>query len=408
MGLITLKDTKKVFQGGCSRLQPQSKNQEEVELEERAHDGAKETVHGGSDSSTPLSKEHREVKLEDPAHAWHLDPPPGSPDAYCRNPEYVQRVQKHIAKYAVPHHGWAFYHIFTTLVALFAWYCLSEQWRWYTIPLRGLVGVRAFILLHDMGHKSFFRNIKVVNKTVDLNAIIGTLFSAVNVTSYQHWITGHKHHHSHSNNMDRKQLSQSAPWQAGFLNKSSLSKRLMYAFVYGPLTVWTTTPFLMFGVVLRLKATLLEFAYHVTVHYMLYRYFGAAILAQEMVALAIASSIGFYLFSIQHTFPKVYRRRQKAWDYFTNGILGSSFLQVPWILRWVTFGIEYHHIHHINARVPAYHIADCHDSGEKQDLFKLVHRFGVLESLKFCQFNVYNEVTEAFENAYNYIPLLGA
>jgi hypothetical protein len=37
-----------------------------------------------------------------------------------------------------------------------------------------------------------------------------------------------------------------------------------------------------------------------------------------------------------------------------------------------------------------------------------VHRFGVLESLKFCQFNVYNEVTEAFENAYNYIPLLGA
>ena len=67
----------------------------------------------------------------------------------------------------------------------------------------------------------------VVNQTVDLNAIIGTLISAVNVTSYQHWITGHKHHHSHSNNMDRKQLSQSAPWQAGFTERSSRSKRLM-------------------------------------------------------------------------------------------------------------------------------------------------------------------------------------
>jgi len=377
----------------------------------------KETFHGGSDhkifGGRPLealtssqSKKHREVKLEEPAHAWHLNPPQGSPDAYCRDPAYQKKVYDVISSYAVPHHGWAFYHIFTTVIALLAWYCLSEQWRWYTIPLRGLVGVRAFIQLHDMGHKSYFRKfIHLFNVKVDLNAVIGTLFSAVNVTSYQHWISGHNHHHKHSNNMDRSQLSQSAPQQVGTIAKSSLSKRLTYAFVYGPLTVWTTTPFLMFGVVLRLKATIIEFAYHCTVHYLLYRYFGAVILAQEMVALAIASSIGFFLFSIQHTFPKVYRRRQKAWDYFTNGILGSSFLHVPWILRWVTFGIEYHHIHHLNARVPAYNIAACHESGEKQGLFTLVPRFGLMESLKFCQFNVYNEVTEAFENAYNYIPI---
>jgi omega-6 fatty acid desaturase (delta-12 desaturase) len=385
-------------------------------------DQSKETTLGGSDyrtvgrrpsapQSIPLPK--KQFKLEEPAHHWHLAPPKGSPDAACRDEEYRTQVVNHIATYAVPHHGWAFYHIFTTLIALVSWYCLSEQWRWYAIPLRGLVGVRAFILLHDMGHKSYFRNLKILNMNLNLNAIVGTLFSVVNVTSFQHWISGHNHHHQHSNNMDRSQLSQSAPQQAASIAKSSLSKRLMYAFVYGPLTVWTTTPFLMFGVVLRLKATKLELAYHCIVHYMLYRFFGPVIIAQEMVALAIASSIGFYLFSVQHTFPNVYRRRQKAWDYFTNGIIGSSFLQVPWILRWFTFGIEYHHIHHLNARVPAYRMAECHEAAEEKEvkgkkLFHLVPKFGVLESLKYCQFNVYNEVTEAFENAYNYIPSIAA
>jgi acyl-lipid omega-6 desaturase (Delta-12 desaturase) len=387
-------------------------------------DQPKEVSQGGSDHQTfarrlsaaqpsaPQLKKH--YKLEEPAHERHLAPPKGSPDAFCRDESYRTQVVNHIAAYAEPHHGWAFYHIFTTLVALVAWYCLSEQWRWYTIPLRGLVGVRAFIQLHDMGHKSYFRNIKISGGfKVNLNAIVGTLLSAVNVTSFQHWISGHDHHHKHSNNMDRSQLSQSAPQQAASIAKSSFSKRLMYAFVYGPMTVWTTTPFLMFGVVLRLKATKLELAYHCFVHYMLYLVFGPVILAQEMVALAIASSIGFYLFSVQHTFPNVYRRRQKAWDYFTNGIIGSSFLQVPSILRWVTFGIEYHHIHHLNARVPAYRIAECHEAAEGKivngkKLFHLVPRFGVLESLKFCQFNVYNEVTEAFENAYNYVPPIAA
>ena len=389
MGLTgTLKETKDTLQGGSFQS------------------GMTRTLEGLSSLQAPKK---REVKLEEPKHRKHLFPPKNSPDAFCRDPEYQTKVYKHISAYAVPHHGWAFYHIFTTLVALSTWYCLPEQWRWYTIPLRGLVGVRAFILLHDMGHKSYFRNkVKVLNVDVDLNAIIGTLLSAVNVTSYQHWISGHNHHHKHSNNMDRSQLSQSAPQQTGSISTSSFSKRLMYAFVYGPLTVWTTTPFLMFGVVLRLKATCIELAYHCTINYLLYRHFGPTILAQEMVSLAIASSIGFYLFSVQHTFPDVYRRRQKAWDYFTNGIIGSSFLQVPWILRWVTFGIEYHHIHHLNARVPAYQIAECHEAGEKQGLFKLVPRFGMLDSLKFCKFNVYNEVTEAFENAYNYIPSIAA
>lgn len=33
---------------------------------------------------------------------------------------------------------------------------------------------------------------------------------------------------------------------------------------------------------------------------------------------------------------------------------GSSHLMAPWWWRWVLVGVETHHIHHVNARVPGY------------------------------------------------------
>ena len=43
-------------------------------------------------------------------------------------------------------------------------------------------------------------------------------------------------------------------------------------------------------------------------------------------------------------------------DYFENGLKGASYIKVPWFFRFFTFGIEYHHIHHLNARIPGYYL----------------------------------------------------
>lgn len=32
------------------------------------------------------------------------------------------------------------------------------------------------------------------------------------------------------------------------------------------------------------------------------------------------------------------------------------------MLRWATLGIEYHHIHHLNTKVPGYALRECHES----------------------------------------------
>ena len=62
-------------------------------------------------------------------------------------------------------------------------------------------------------------------------------------------------------------------------------------------------------------------------------------------------------------------------DYFENGLKGASYIKVPWFFRFFTFGIEYHHIHHLNARIPGYYLQECHDQALliDKDIWNDVH-----------------------------------
>ncbi|WP_096276149.1 fatty acid desaturase [Marinobacter sp. LV10R510-11A] len=40
---------------------------------------------------------------------------------------------------------------------------------------------------------------------------------------------------------------------------------------------------------------------------------------------------------------------------------GSSYYQLPNILRWFSANIGYHHIHHLNARIPNYRLPECYN-----------------------------------------------
>ena len=40
---------------------------------------------------------------------------------------------------------------------------------------------------------------------------------------------------------------------------------------------------------------------------------------------------------------------------------GSSHLDLPPILRWFTGNIGFHHVHHLNPRIPNYRLRECHE-----------------------------------------------
>ena len=80
-----------------------------------------------------------------------------------------------------------------------------------------------------------------------------------------------------------------------------------------------------------------------------------------LVVMWIGGNIGVILFHSQHTFNPSYVVNNENWNRRDSGLMGSSFIQIPYWLRYITGGIEYHHIHHMNAKIPNYNIQKYHE-----------------------------------------------
>jgi omega-6 fatty acid desaturase (delta-12 desaturase) len=82
----------------------------------------------------------------------------------------------------------------------------------------------------------------------------------------------------------------------------------------------------------------------------------------QLPVVAVASVAGVWLFSLQHRFEGVVWARQPDWNPVKAAIEGSSYLKLPRLLQWFTGNIGFHHIHHLNPRIPNYRLEACHDA----------------------------------------------
>jgi omega-6 fatty acid desaturase (delta-12 desaturase) len=73
----------------------------------------------------------------------------------------------------------------------------------------------------------------------------------------------------------------------------------------------------------------------------------------------IADAVGSYLFYAQHNFPTVSFNDNAGWTYDKAALESSSFMKTGPIWSWFTANIGYHHIHHLNARIPFYRLPEA-------------------------------------------------
>lgn len=76
----------------------------------------------------------------------------------------------------------------------------------------------------------------------------------------------------------------------------------------------------------------------------------------ELVAVALICSYAAVLVNSQHIFEGVYLEQGPCYNRTEAAARGASCMIMPAWWRWASFGVEYHHIHHLNARVPGYRI----------------------------------------------------
>ncbi len=260
----------------------------------------------------------------------------------------------------------------------------------------GLI-VRVFIIQHDCGHGAFFRSRRA-------NAVLGCLCSLVTLTPYALWRRQHAGHHGNWNNLDRRLSGvdiYSTCLTTAEYRALSPGQRWRHRLVHHPLLALLLLPPLVFLILFRLPFdtprhwTMERRWVHGTNLALVAAYagLGFALGFREMLLVqlpvsVIASVFGVWLFSLQHRFEHALWARQDAWAQVDAALYGSSYLHLPRVLQWFTGNIGFHHIHHLNSRVPNYRLPACFDAVPG---VRAVPRLTLRDGLRAFRYSLWDE-----------------
>lgn len=302
---------------------------------------------------------------------------------------FKHRVYEHIDKYATANWVDSLYNLIITIILVYI--CLQFN-TLLMVPIFALSLVRTFIVFHDTIHYSFFPN-------STCNKLAGLLTGTIIFSPFHDWAIEHIKHHKDSNKLDVHQKAQTAPWTVDQYINSTWYQKLLYRLAYGKYSLYTINPFIYFFIVQRFYGNFLETILSGVYLYGLYTYLDSTQYLYVILSYWLAGIIGVVLFHAQHTFDGVYKAESLNWDFFLNGMYGSSMLTVPFYLKFFTYGIEYHHIHHLNSKVPGYNLKRCHDSAN--GLFDTVNMVSMAQLWASMKYSVYDLAKKSFSDVHS-------
>jgi omega-6 fatty acid desaturase (delta-12 desaturase) len=260
------------------------------------------------------------------------------------------------------------------------------------IPAAGLV-VRAFIIMHDCGHGSFFSSRR-------WNDIVGFITGVITLTPYVQWRKEHAIHHATSGNLDKRGYGDVTTLTVNEYLALSRWGRFRYRLYRHPLVllgigpVWLAIKqrFPSWGEPIGAKERFNVYATDVVIVALLIvaALFGALDTAAAIYlpVFFLAGSTGVWLFYVQHQFEDAYWRPASEWDYATSALAGSTYLRLPKVLQWFTGNIGLHHIHHLSPRIPNYRLQRCYD---ENPVFQSVPTIGFWEGIKSLGLKLWDE-----------------
>jgi acyl-lipid omega-6 desaturase (Delta-12 desaturase) len=266
------------------------------------------------------------------------------------------------------------------------------------IPAAGLL-VRLFIFQHDCGHGSFFRSRAA-------NDLVGRAISVLTLTPYGHWRQGHAIHHATSGNLDKRGRGDVDTLTVAEYQALSRGGKLGYRLYRNPFVQVLIGAPLNFIILQRIprgrsyreqasrySILALNLALLVVFGVPMMLFGVGAVLATYLPVMIVAAWIGNWLFYVQHQFDDAYWERDDAWDFHVSALVGGSYFKLPAILQWFSGNIGLHHIHHLSARVPNYHLQTCFD--DAPELHGVAKRITLRESLSCWRLALWDEQRRA-------------
>ena len=262
--------------------------------------------------------------------------------------------------------------------------------------------VRVFIIQHDCGHGAFYRSKRA-------NDILGYACSLMTLAPYASWRRQHAGHHGVWNDLDQRDRGvdiYSTCLTVAEYEALGRRAKLWHRLSRHPIVTHLLLPPVVFFLLYRLpfdmprnwtrerRGLLLTNLGLVGLYGGLGWLLGfESVIAVSGPIMALAAIIGVWLFGVQHRFEGVLWARHSEWNATDAALRGSSYLRLPRVLQWFTGNIGFHHLHHLNPRIPNYRLEDCHKAIPRLSQVKTLTLWDAL--LRAPRFMLWDEERQA-------------
>lgn len=254
-----------------------------------------------------------------------------------------------------------------TLLVLGAFTAVAAFAPWWPVRcvasvLAGLTTVRTFIFYHDWLHGAVFRKDRV-------GGLCMHLFGLYILTPPSVWKQTHDYHHQNNAKMTGAAIGSYPVVTTRMWRHMTPTQKRWYRFARNPLTM-------LFGYFTLFHGGMIVSAFRrdarrhwqallsLAVHWGLVAVFwalggpGAAFFGIILPAF-VACALGSYLFYAQHNFPDVQLQDRSKWSYHFAALHSSSMFEMSPLMHWFTGNIGYHHVHHLNHKIPFYRLPEA-------------------------------------------------
>jgi omega-6 fatty acid desaturase (delta-12 desaturase) len=258
--------------------------------------------------------------------------------------------------------------------------------------------VRLFMIQHDCGHGSFFRQKQA-------NEWVGRVAGVFTITPFHYWRQTHALHHATSGNLDRRSgLGEIETLTVEEYRALTPLRRFGYRLYRHPVVMFGLGPAWVFMLSQRVPVGMMRQGWRPWASVIgnslaalggiaaLVWLFGLGpVLTVNIVTMLLAGSLGIWLFYVQHQFEGASWARDEAWNRDEAALRGSSYLHLPQPLRWMTANIGVHHVHHLSSRIPFYRLSKA---VEDHPQLASIGRLGLREALRSTRLALWDEAAQ--------------
>jgi omega-6 fatty acid desaturase (delta-12 desaturase) len=114
---------------------------------------------------------------------------------------------------------------------------------------------------------------------------------------------------------------------------------------------------------------------------------GTYVLIQGTTLVA-GGAVAAWMLYIQHQYEDTYYAAAGRWRFELAALQGSSYLHLPRALAWAVGNANFHHVHHLSARIPNHRLRAAH---EEQAIFAATPVVTIRDSLAALRLKLWDE-----------------